>query len=90
VIGTNRPDATATVESLLADVAAFSPLPKPDPDAVGRLLSERGVRYVTLDGWRLIDQIEVAQGQARGKPRLKFTRVDDILAAIADSASGPT
>jgi ferredoxin--NADP+ reductase len=79
VIGTNRPDAIESVESLLADTPSLTPAPDPDPTAVERLLSERGVQFVMLDGWRLIDAQEVARGQPLGKPRVKYTRVDEML-----------
>ena len=48
VIGTNKKDATETVELLLEDAAAGRLEPKPDANAaaVDALLAERGVRVV--------------------------------------------
>lgn len=80
VIGTNRPDAIDTVQALLADVPTLPPACDPDPAAVERLLAARGVQYISSDSWRLIDEAEIARGQAYGKPRIKFTRVDEMLA----------
>lgn len=80
VIGTNRPDAIDTVQALLADVPTLPPACDPDPAAVERLLSARGVQFISSDGWRLIDEAELAKGQERGKPRIKFTHVDEMVA----------
>ena len=80
VIGTNRADAIETVEQLLADIPTLKPAPDPDPAAVERLLTERGVQYVSIEGWRLIDELEVSRGQEQGRPRVKFTQVDEMLA----------
>jgi ferredoxin--NADP+ reductase len=82
VIGTNKPDAVETVQQLLADAATLPPAPEPDTAAVAQLLAACGVHFVDINGWRLIDQAEVAAGQERGKPRLKFTRVDDMFAIL--------
>ena len=40
VIGTNRPDANETIDSLLADLPTLTPAPEPDPAAVERLLRQ--------------------------------------------------
>jgi ferredoxin/flavodoxin---NADP+ reductase len=82
VIGTNKPDAMETVQQLLADAATLPPAPEPDTAAVVRLLTERGVDFVGVDGWRLIDQAEITAGQPRGKPRLKFTDIAEMFAIL--------
>jgi len=79
VIGTNRPDAIETVQRMLEDVRLLTPAPEPDPAAINRLLAARKLAFVTIEDWRMIDGIEVARGNAQGKPRLKFTRVQEIL-----------
>ncbi len=48
---------------------------------------ERGITYDTIEGWRILDQIETARGADSGRPRVKFTHVDEMLDAIK-SASG--
>jgi ferredoxin--NADP+ reductase len=85
VIGTNKPDAVETVDHLLADHAAGL---LPDPAApvdVETLLKSREVRVVNWEDWRALDEIERREGAALGRPRLKFTRVADMLAALAPS-----
>lgn len=83
VIGTNKRCATETVRHLLDDVAAGRLLEpgNPDPDAIERLLADRDVNYVTFGEWEEIDQIEVARGEPHGRPRIKFTRVEEMLDA---------
>jgi ferredoxin--NADP+ reductase len=83
VIGTNKKDATETVELLLADVAAGRLEPKPDASAaaVDALLAERGVRFVEYAGWTAIDEAERAAGEKSGRPRVKLCSWDELLAA---------
>ncbi len=80
VIGTNKPDAAATVVSMLADLPG---LPGAADDAdVTALLHERGVDYVTYADWKRLDAYEAAAGAQQGRPRVKVTRVDEMMAII--------
>jgi ferredoxin--NADP+ reductase len=83
VIGTNKKDATETVELLLADVAAGRLQPKPDATAaaVNALLAERAVPVVEYAGWTAIDEAERAAGAQSGRPRVKLCSWDELLAA---------
>jgi ferredoxin--NADP+ reductase len=83
VIGTNKKDATETVELLLEDVAAGRLPPKPDASAaaVDSLLAERGVQVVEYGGWTAIDEAERAAGEKAGRPRVKLCTWDDLLDA---------
>ena len=65
IIGTNKPDATETVASLLADADRLPRAPERDPDAIVELLLERKVRAVGWSGWEAIDAAEKALGVAR-------------------------
>jgi ferredoxin--NADP+ reductase len=84
VIGTNKKDAQDTVDNLLADVKAGK-LPEPDlasdPGAIESLLAERKPDHVTFPGWQAIDAAEVARGEPKGRPRVKFIRVEEMLEA---------
>ncbi len=82
VIGTNRPDSIETAQRMLEDLPQLSPALEPDPTAIEALLEERKLRFVTIEQWRMLDQIEMTNGAARGKPRVKFVRVQDMLAAL--------
>jgi ferredoxin--NADP+ reductase len=92
VIGTNKKDAQDTVDALLADVAEGRiPEPGIDPDTSGReadevsgieaLLEERAPDFVSFDAWREIDRAEVARGEPQGRPRVKFTTLEEMLEA---------
>ncbi len=90
VIGTNKKDALETVQHLFADVESQTLLDpeSPDPVAVEALLAERGVRYVSFEDWQAIDQAEVGRGEPHGRPRVKFVRVDEMLATLGERVSG--
>jgi len=90
VIGTNKKDATETVELLLEDAPAGRLDPKPDATApaVDALLDERGVRVVEYAGWMAIDEMERAAGEKVGRPRVKLCTWDELLATAERVASG--
>ncbi len=85
VIGTNRPDAKETADHLLADVTAGRHLypVRTDPDLVDAFVKERQPQVVTYEDWLQLDAIETAKGKAQGRPRVKFTSVESMLAALA-------
>lgn len=82
VIGTNKPDSLETVKSLLTDTAHLEHCPVPDTEPLRVLLKERGIRVVSFDDWLKIDAAEQARGAALGKPRERFTRVEEMLAVL--------
>ena len=84
VIGTNKPDAIESVNSMFEDLqkGRLTPAPQPDPDAVVALLKARGVRYVTAEEWRKLDALEMAAGKDRGKPRVKLVDREEMLALL--------
>jgi ferredoxin/flavodoxin---NADP+ reductase len=82
VIGTNKKDATETVEALLADAEAGAIGGSAEPaEAVDVLLAERGIDAVVYSGWEAIDAAERRRGEPLGRPRVKLTTWDDLLAA---------
>lgn len=85
VIGTNKPDAAETVEMMLADAQDGQVLDPEQPGAAAAeaMVRERQPEYFTYDDWLKLDQLEVERGQALGRPRLKFTRVAEMLEARA-------
>jgi ferredoxin--NADP+ reductase len=81
VIGTNKQDATETVELLLEDARAGR-LGRGEPaGAMDALLEERGVAVVTQTGWEAIDAAERAAGEPEGRPRVKLAEWDALLGA---------
>ena len=81
VIGTNKKDATETVERLIADAAMGSLDHGAGARALDDLLSERGIPVVTQEGWEAIDTVEKAAGEPRDRPRIKLAEWDALLAA---------
>jgi ferredoxin/flavodoxin---NADP+ reductase len=96
VIGTNKKDAQETVDAIFADLlsgpagdstAATVPLPHTpstaDPAAIEALLRTRQPDLVTYSGWESIDRHERALGEPAGRPRVKLTRIDELLRVAA-------
>lgn len=87
VIGTNKPDAAETVDCMLKDAAAGQTLQpdRPDPAAIEALVRQRQPDYFTYDDWLRLNELEIARGRTLGRPRLKFTCIEDMLAALGRS-----
>jgi ferredoxin--NADP+ reductase len=82
VIGTNRGDAAETVSAVVDDFRAGRlGTPTADREDLRTLLQRRCAGLVDRDGWNLIDSAERANGAQSGRPRVKFTRSDQLLAA---------
>ena len=84
VIGTNKPDAAETVVSMLEDLAQGATLRPAHPgrEAAEVLIRQRQPNYVSYADWRRLDEIEVTRGRSQGRPRVKFVRVEEMLAAL--------
>jgi ferredoxin/flavodoxin---NADP+ reductase len=80
VIGTNKKDATETVAHLLED-ARDGRLPARQGGTIDELLSERGAEVVMYAGWEAIDALERLRGEPHGRPRVKLSTWDELLAA---------
>jgi len=87
IIGTNKPDSHETVESLLEDYRAglFEAHDVPDRSVLERLLGERRRDFVSYRDWQVIDMLERERGREAGeRPRVKFSRVEEMLSALAE------
>ena len=82
IIGTNREDSVTTVNSVLADLPNLDAGAKPGADGLKALLEGRGIRLVSYVDWQKIDAAEIQRGEAAGKPREKFTRVEEMLEVL--------
>lgn len=84
VIGTNKPDAVETVNCMLQDLAkekTFSPA-EPSVEAAAQFLRQRQPQLFTFADWVKLDAMEVAKGKEQGRPRVKFTSLKEMLAAL--------
>jgi ferredoxin--NADP+ reductase len=86
VIGTNKKDATETVELLLEDLRD-APRKGRTADDVDALLLARGARPVLYAGWTTIDELERTAGDKLGRPRVKLCTWDELLAAAEQVAA---
>jgi len=84
VIGTNKPDAAETVTCMMEDLAAGRILKPDEPAAAAaeRMIRAHQPGYVSYQDWLKLNAAEVSRGRAAGRPRLKFTHVEDMLAAL--------
>jgi ferredoxin--NADP+ reductase len=78
VIGTNKKDAAETCGLLLEDAAAG--LLETEGGELEELLRGRGVDFVEYAGWQAIDEHERSLGAPSGRPRVKLTSWDELLA----------
>ncbi|HEX5308076.1 MAG TPA: FAD-dependent oxidoreductase [Solirubrobacteraceae bacterium] len=85
VIGTNKKDAQETVDALLEDLAAGKHLQPADadPQKIEELLRKRHPTLVTYEGWSEIDRHEQSLGEPHGRPRVKVTRIEELLRIAA-------
>ena len=88
VIGTNKKDATDTINKLIEDAQAGC---LNDPVNADRAAAESWLRarvpgLVTWDGWKAIDRHEVARGEPHGRPRVKLVRVPEMIAVAERQA----
>ncbi len=86
VIGTNKPDAAETVESMLADARAGKTLQpaQATSQAADALVHGRQAHVVSFDDWKRLDALELSRGKEQGRPRVKFSRIDDMLTALKE------
>ena len=72
VIGTNKSDAAAVVELMISDLKT----PKAAGD-ISQLLTHQVV--IDQSAWQKINEVEVAAGEPKGKPRVKSVKWDELL-----------
>jgi ferredoxin/flavodoxin---NADP+ reductase len=90
VIGTNKKDAQETVSAILGDLNGagddterLRQSGRGDPQSVEDLLLARQPALVRYEGWSEIDRHERALGAAAGRPRVKLTRIEEMLRVAA-------
>jgi len=84
VIGTNKPDAAETVACMVEDVGHERVLAPSEPESAAALalVQQRQLHSVFWADWLRLDALEIERGRAAGRPRVKFTRVEEMLAAL--------
>jgi ferredoxin--NADP+ reductase len=84
LIGTNKPDAAETVSCMMEDLGEGKVLAPAQPAAAAAeaLVRRRCPNFVSYTDWLKLNDLEVERGRAQGRPRSKFTRVEEMFAAL--------
>jgi ferredoxin/flavodoxin---NADP+ reductase len=85
VIGTNKKDATETIQLLLEDLRD-APRKDRSLEEIDRFFAERVPRLVMYPGWTAIDELERTTGEKLGRPRVKLCTWDELLDAAEQVA----
>ncbi|CAG8455236.1 13375_t:CDS:2 [Ambispora gerdemannii] len=91
VIAATMYDAFETAETILSDIDQKKPIipssgigPKQGADAIIPLLKERGVRTVSYDDWKKVEEKENELGRQKGKPREKVVTTEQVLEILGN------
>ena len=84
LIGNNKPDASETVGCMMEDLGEGKMLAPAEPTAAAAeaMVRQRCPDFVSYADWLRLNELEVARGGAQGRPRSKFTRVEEMLSAL--------
>jgi len=84
VMGANKSDAAETVGCMMEDLGEGKVLAPVQPTAAAAeaLVRQRRPNFVSYADWLALNELEVARGRAQGRPRSKFIRVEEMLAAL--------
>jgi ferredoxin--NADP+ reductase len=85
LIGEHKKASAQVVAHMAEDAASVEARPLPPRDAIDAVLRARGVRFVTFDDWKRLDEVEIARGARRGAPRDKITDVATMLEVLGQS-----
>lgn len=82
VIVSTMSDAYETAATIVNDLQNMAPSNKKGANGIFDLLHSRGVRPVSYTDWKKIEAAEFAAGEKLGKPREKYTKIEDMLAVL--------
>ncbi|KAI9482918.1 MAG: hypothetical protein EXX96DRAFT_477096 [Benjaminiella poitrasii] len=87
VIVSTMSDAYETADTIVYDLKNGKEMlnhgePKPGADGLKNAMEQRKIRPVTYRDWKKIEAAEFAIGEKIGKPREKFSRIQDMLAVL--------
>jgi NADPH-dependent glutamate synthase beta subunit-like oxidoreductase len=94
IIASNIVDSKETVSSIIEDLPTLASMSEADSKLgaamVRPLLDERGVFVIDNARWSIVRQAEEERGHDHGKPREKFTSIEDIKKLVAAAATAPS
>ncbi len=79
LIGEHKRASAQVVAHMIADGAGLEARELPGREAIDDVLRARGVRLVSFQDWRQLDEVERARGARRGAPRDKVVDVEAML-----------
>ena len=79
LIGEHKRASAHVVAHMIADGAGLEARELPPREAIDDVLRARGVRLVTFQDWKRLDEVETARGARRGAPRDKVVDVEAML-----------
>ena len=81
VIGTNKTCAQETVACMVEDLNAgkYNEPEEPGVEVAEKLIKGRQQTTISYPEWLKIDAEEIRRGEAQGRPRVKFTDVDEMV-----------
>lgn len=83
IIGTNRACSVETVQCLLQDLEKLDDeTNKSGAKAIYSILNNKDIRHISFNDWKKIDAKEIELGEPKGKPREKYTCIDEMLSVI--------
>ena len=82
VIGTNKADSVETIASLIEDMPKINSCNTPSTEPIKKLLQDRNINVVSFEDWQKIDAAEIERGKKVGKPREKFTKIEEMIATV--------
>ncbi len=85
LIGEHKRASAQVVAHMVEDGAGLEARALPPREAVDALLRDRGVKLVSFQDWKQLDDVEVARGARRGAPRDKIVDVDAMLAILGQA-----
>jgi ferredoxin--NADP+ reductase len=84
VIGTNKQDSGETVECIVEDIKSGKLIRPESPDrgSLEAFIKDCQPDHITYQDWLRLDVLEIERGKAAGRPRLKYTSLEEILEAL--------
>jgi ferredoxin--NADP+ reductase len=86
LIGEHKRASAHVVGHMIADGPGLEARVLPPRQAIDALLWERGVKLVSFDDWKQLDDVEVSRGARRGAPRDKIVDVGAMLEILGQRA----
>lgn len=83
IIGTNRACSVETVTNLLNDIEKLdTETKKHGAKEIYSKLDSKNIRHINFAEWSQIDTKEIEHGEPKGKPREKYTSIEEMLSVI--------